>query len=380
MKVGLAALLIAMVAACGGTAGKSAQSPAAAISPLATPVASASPMASASASPSRSPSPTPLATPTGTLLVIDDFVNSQVRLARLDARDTAAVAGHYDGVVSGQVIVVNGTTLETLSRSGAVRKLGTLAGQPSGIDPGVAVKPDLSQWLYTIPDDSWTSRIHLGSASGDRVVATIASPDGNQFYQAVAWNTGGIYFVRQATGLGGVGPFLEYHFPLVKFDLATARMTDVSPTCYEFAVLDEGTMVCRGTYNDSHLEVRTQSGLTFSIQMTIGTDTAFARVHVSTDNSRLIASRDGNSGAALNYQMATAGLTDSAAKAFGPIDYVPDVWLPDGRVVADHQCWPADMGGGPCNTALDGTYIFSADGSTHTLFYRLKTGQVVNYI
>jgi hypothetical protein len=38
------------------------------------------------------------------------------------------------------------------------------------------------------------------------------------------------------------------------------------------------------------------------------------------------------------------------------------------------------MGGGTCSTSLDATYIFSADGTARTLFYRLKTGMVVNYV
>jgi hypothetical protein len=66
---------------------------------------------------------------------------------------------------------------------------------------------------------------------------------------------------------------------------------------------------------------------------------------------------------------------------FGPIDYVPDTWLPDGRVVADHQCWPSETDGGPCNASLDGTYIFSADGSSHSLFFKLANGaSVVDYV
>ena len=143
------------------------------------------------------------------MLVIDDFNNSQVRLSGLDALDTAVVAGNYDGVVNGEVIVVNGTALEALSRSGALRRLGTLAAVPSWTGAGtVAVKPDLTQWMYTIAGDNLTSRIHVGSAAGDRVVATIASPAGYDFYQAFAWNASGVYFSRQATGLGGVGPFL----------------------------------------------------------------------------------------------------------------------------------------------------------------------------
>jgi len=286
--------------------------------------------------------------------------------------------------VNGQVIVVNGTALEALSRSSAVRKLGTLVAQPMGTGPGaVAVKSDLTQWVYTNTDSNWTTRVHLGSAGSDRVVATIPSPNGNAFYQAFAWNASGVYFVKQATGLGGVGPFLEYIFPLAKFDLATGHMTDVSPVCNAYAVLSEGTMICRGVYSDPHLQVRTQSGLTFSIQMTVGTsgmNAAWWRVRVSSDNSRVIVGRDGASDPTINYQMAVAGLTDSKASAFGALDYLPDTWLPDGRVVAHHQCWAASMGGGTCNTALDGTYIFSANGSTRTLFYKLKTGEVVNYI
>ena len=379
MKALLVAVLIVMTAACGGTAAKPSQSPVAPVSPT----AGASPSSSASgASPSGAPSPTPLVTPTGTLLVIDDFNLNQVRLARLDAFDAAVVTGHYDGVVNGQVIVVNGTTLEALSRSGSVRKLGTLAAEPSWSGPGVvAVKPDLSQWLYTVPESNWTSRVHLGTANGDRIVGTIASPDGNAFYQAYAWNAYGAYFEKQATGLGGVGPFLEYHFPLAKFEVATGRMTDITPTCYGFAVLSDGSMVCRGSYSDPQLQVRTQSGLTLTMKVTLGTtglNAAYARVHVSPDNARVIISRDGSTDPTVNFQMVVAGLTDSAAVPFGPIDYIPDTWLPDGRLVADHWCYFDSHGA--CNSALDGTYIFSADGSTHTLFYRLKTGTVVNYI
>ena len=386
MRFALVAVLIVIVAGCGGTSPKTALSPAAAVSPATAAVSSPLPSTSPAASPSAAPSlsPTPLATPTGTLLVIDDFNATQVRLARLDALDTAVVTGHYDGVVNGQVIVINGTALEALDRSGVARRLGTLAAQPGWTGPGaVAVKADLTQWVYTIADNNWTSRIHLGSAGGDRVVATIPSPDGNAFYQPFAWNASGLYFGRQATGLGGVGPFLEYVFPLARFDLATGRMAEVSPVCYAYAVLADGTMVCRGAYNEPHLQVRTTSGLTFSIQVTRGTtgmNAAYSRVHVSPDNARVIVNRDGSTDPVVNYQMAVTGRTDSSASAFGPLDYVPDTWLPDGRVVADHRCWLADSGGGPCNAALDGTYIFSANGSTRTFFYKLKTGEVVNYI
>jgi hypothetical protein len=377
MRLGLAAaLLVVVVAGCGGTAANSARSPVAAVSPTST--------AASSPSPSTSPTVTPSAAP---LLVIADYTYTaeQVRLANLDANDTAVVRGIYDGVVGGQVIVVDGLSLKTLNRNGSVRKLGTLAAQPSGIDPGaISVKPDLSQWLYTVPDNSWTSRIHLGSATGDRVVATIPSPDGNAFYQAYAWTTTGTYFVKHATGIGGVGPFLEYNFPLARFDIATGRMTEVTPTCYVYAVLDEGATVCRAAYTDSHLQIRTQSGLTITMQVTLGASagvgSAFARVRVSPDNSRLVASRNSSTGPLVNYQMAVAGLTETTANPFGAVDYVPDTWLRDGRLVADHQCWPADSGGGTCNAALDGTYIFSADGSTHSLFYKLKSGMVVSSI
>ena len=61
-------------------------------------------------------------------------------------------------------------------------------------------------------------------------------------------------------------------------------------------------------------------------------------------------------------------------------DHEPDTWLPDGRVVADHQCVDSRWGGGPCSASLDGTYIFSADRSSRVLFYRLKSGQVVSYV
>jgi hypothetical protein len=349
-----------------------------------TPNAAMSPGANATATSSATPAQQPGASPTAAAdvrLVIQDYAKTEIRLARLDATDTAAVKGQYDGIVSGRVVVVDGTTLEVLDRNGALRKLGTLATGPTFGEPGaVAVKPDLSQWVYTVADQAWTSRVHLGSAAGDRVIATIPSPDGNAYYQAYGWNASGPYFVKEATGLGGVGPFLEYHFPLVRFDVATGRMTDVSPLCYAYALLEDGGIVCRATYLDTHLQVRTQSGLSIAMQVTLGPAYQdFARVHVSPDSSRLVASRNASAGA-VNFQIAVGALTDSTVTAFGPIDYIPDAWLPDGRLVADHLCWPAEMGGGSCNAALDGTYILSADGKSRTFFFKLVNSAVLGYV
>src|SRR5213595_1974097 len=76
--------------------------------------------ASAAGSPSASPSSSDIR------LVIEDVQGNQVRLARLDARDTAKVAGSYQGIVNDHVILLNGRILESLDRSGTVRKLGEL--------------------------------------------------------------------------------------------------------------------------------------------------------------------------------------------------------------------------------------------------------------
>ena len=308
-------------------------------------------------------------------------MHTEVRLARLDAVDTASAKGQFDGIASDRVLILNGTALETLAANGALRTLGRLAAAPMWTGPGtVAVKPDLSQWLYTVTDTSLTSFVHLGTPSSDRVVATVSSPDGYTFYPAYGWNVTGAYLSKQPTGLGGVGPFLEYHFPLVKFDVASGRMTDVSPVCYAYALLDDGGTLCRASSTDTHLQVRTQSGLTLTMQATLGAAYHdFARVHVTPDNSRLVLSRS-TSSTTVNYQMAVAGLTESTATPFGAVDFVPDTWLPDGRLVADHLCWPADMGGGSCNASLDGTYVFSADGRVRTLFYKLSNAGVVGYV
>jgi hypothetical protein len=145
--------------------------------------------------------------------VIEDYVRLEVRLARADATDTATVKGQYDGIVGGKVIVLNGRTLEALNRNGTVTKLGVLAATPGWVGVGtVAVNPQLSQWLYATRDDSSTARIHLGSPASDRVIATLPSPDGNAYYQPFVWNASGIYMVREPVGIGGAGPFLEYHF------------------------------------------------------------------------------------------------------------------------------------------------------------------------
>jgi hypothetical protein len=189
--------------------------------------------------------------------VIEDVSRSEVRLARLDATDTATVKGQYDGIVDDKVIVLNGSTLEALNRNGTVTKLGQLAATPDWVGVGtVVVNPQLSQWLYAIRDDASTATIHLGTPKSDRVIATLPSPDGNAYYQPFAWNASGVYMVRQPVGIGGAGPFLEYHFALAKFDLTKGRVADVSPQCIAYGVLDNGTMICGQPVQDGRLQIR----------------------------------------------------------------------------------------------------------------------------
>jgi hypothetical protein len=124
--------------------------------------------------------------------VIEDVSRSEVRLARLDATDTATVKAQYDGIVDDKVIVLNGSTLEALNRNGTVTKLGQLAATPDWVGVGtVVVNPQLSQWLYAIRDDASTATIHLGTPKSDRVIATLPSPDGNAYYQPFAWTPAG---------------------------------------------------------------------------------------------------------------------------------------------------------------------------------------------
>jgi hypothetical protein len=347
-------------------------------SPVAgTPTVGATTQPSASAEQSPSPAPADLR------LVIDDFTGLQVRLARLDATDTATAKGHYDGIVSGQVIVLDGNTLQSLNRNGIVTKLGQLAATPDWDGVGtVVVNPQLSQWMYAIRDQSSTATIHLGTPTSDRVIATLPSPDGNAYYQPFAWNASGVYMVRQPLGLGGAGPFLEYHFWLAKFDMNSGHVTEVSPACIAYQVLDNGTMICR-QQTSGVVEIRSPSGHSNLIQVALGggpTNQVYTSVVVSPDNKRLMANRNGVKDPAISYQIAMADLTSQTAHAFGPLDYVPDVWLPDGRVVADHRCVPVEWNGGSCNSSLDGTYILSADGTSSTLFYKLTRGIVAAYV
>jgi hypothetical protein len=191
--------------------------------------------------------------------------------------------------------------------------------------------------------------------------------------------------VRQPVGIGGAGPFLEYDFPLAKFDMKSGRVTDFSPTCIVHAVLDDGTLICGRPSVGGSIEIRSPSGRTHVIQLATGGGPygdSYVRVAVSPDHTRVIAGRNGSKDPVINYQVAIADLTasSSSARAFGPLDYLPNAWLPDGRVVAEHTCAYSGWGGGPCDAKLDGTYFFSADGATHSLFYKLGTGVVVGYV
>src|SRR5882672_1647812 len=334
------------------------------------------------AGPSAASSPSPAAA--DVRLVIDDYSRSEVRLARLDATRTAVVKGRYVGIAGGQVIVLDGKTVQAVNPNGTVTNLGQLTATPEFVGLGtIVVNPQLSQWLYVTRDDASTTTIHLGAPTSDTVIATVPSPDGNAYYQPFTWNSSGAYMVREPIGLGGAGPFLEYRFPLAKFDLTTHRVTDVSPRCVAYQVLDDGTMICRSSNPGGSIEVRSPSGHSNLIQLARGGGASgdlYMSVVVSPDHKRMIAARNGVKDPVLNYQIAIADLTSSTANAFGPLDYLPDAWLPDGRVVADHRCAISEWGGGPCDASLDGTYIFSSDGASHTLFYKLASGVVVAYV
>jgi hypothetical protein len=268
-----------------------------------------------------------------------------------------------------------------LGRDGKVTKLGQLAATPDWYGAGsVIVDPQQSRWLYSIRDNNSTTLVHLGTPTSDTVIATIPSPDGNAYYQTYAWNASGAYMVREPVGLGGAGPFLDYHFPLVRFDLSLNRVTDITPACVAYGVLDDGTMLCGRLATAGAIEVRSPTGQSHLIQVAAGggsTGTVYIDVSVSPDHKRLVVGRNGAKDPVINYQMAVADLSSSSAQAFGPLDYLPSAWLPDGRVVAVHMCTLAEWGGGPCNAGLDGTYFFSADGTSHTLFYKLVGGAIV---
>jgi hypothetical protein len=350
--------------------------------------ASASPSSSAGAAPSASPAPaaTPPPAAAGTRLVIQDYAHTQVRLARFDAVDVATVPGNFDGAVGGQAIVLNGTTLLAVAGDGSVRTLGHLTGAPEWNGPGtVAVNPSVTQWVYTIVDvTNLNAAIHLGSPASDRLIASLPSPDNNAFYQPFAWNSSGVYIVKEATGLGGVGPFLEYHFPIAKLDLTTGQVTIASPECVAEGVLDDGTLLCRTAAGG--VEVRSRSGASHVIQIgtstTGGANGVYSRLTVTPDEKRFAAARNGNSNPNLiNYQTVTANLSGSSVGAFGPADFYPDTWLPDGRLVGDHLCWSYQGNGGPCTQSLDGTYFISADGAARTLFFKLAQGaSVVGFV
>lgn len=319
---------------------------------------------------------------TGLLLVIQDYSRAEVRLARLDAVDVETTKGQVQSKVGASVIVLNGTCLQLMNRGG-VTTLGQLPEPPSGSGHDVFVSPDLTQWIYALVDANQTSHVHLRTPSGDTVIADLPSPDGNASWVPFAWNSAGIYLVRQPTGLGGAGPFIDFRFEIAKLDRSSGRLVAISPSCVAYGVFDDGTMACRSSVA-GNIEVRSPSGQSHLIQVTNGStgiNAAYNRVAFSADGKRVIVARNGAKDPVINYQMAVADLTASTANSFGPLDYVPDTWLPDGRVIADHTCVYSGFGGGPCNEGLDATYVVSGDGASYTQFYKLASGsQVVAYI
>lgn len=319
-------------------------------------------------------------------LVVSDLVDpsasnfsaAEVRLVKIDGTVIATMKGIYETSVGSDVIVLSGTTLNILDRDGNVRTLGQV---PSTATKPVLVSPDLSQWLYGVSDAKYTVTIHLATAGGDRVLATLPGSD-NGVYVPFSWNASGIYLVKEGIGLGGAAPFLDYRFPLAKLDIASGRVTDLALGCLVYQVLEDSTIVCREITPDGRIEFRSPSGSVKAIQISTPGGTVYGqgiymRVLISPDETRLIAVRNGSTDPVINYQMAVAELTSSTATSFGPLDFLPDVWLPDGRVVADHACI-GNVGAGACDASQNGTYIFSADGASHSLLFRLApTASVV---
>lgn len=304
---------------------------------------------------------------------------AQVRLARLDATDVGVVAGNFVGVVDDEVVALNGLELEAMDYDGHATTIGVLASPPAPFAGTVVVSPDLTHWLYTTtPGQSLTAQIHEGSAGGDRVLATIPSPDNNGVFGPYAWNSTGVYVVLNATGIGGAGPFLEYHFPLYRFDLATGGLSKVVPDCYAYAVLASGTLVCAGRpgFAGGGLEIRFAGGRSTALPV----QGQFAGVRVSRGEQRLALAYEGGTSTLPAYQIGVAALAATSLTAFGPAGYFPEAWLPDGRLIAEQSCLfaygPSPL---PCESSpANGTRVlFSADGSSSTPFYKLSVSSRV---
>ncbi len=287
-----------------------------------------------------------------------------MRLVTLDASDVASTPGSFTSVTGGDVVVLDGTTLKTMAYDGTVQTIGHLVTVSGSASEGhLVVSPDRSQWLYSVDDyNTLDSAIHLGTASSDRVLTTLKSPDGNGLLVPFAWTANGPYLNLQATGIGGAGPFLAYYFPLWRFDLGTLQATPVSPRCPIVTFTTDGTAICR----TAGYTITAPGGPSHAVTVTGES----AHVVVSPDGHRVALTRNGGSSTSVVYQMATFGIDESSAVDFGPPSFVPRAWLSDGRLVAAHECIDPGFQGAACDTSKDGTYIFSADGTSSTLFFR----------
>ena len=367
--LGLAATLLVLALACSApTRPVSARPPTTARSTV-----------RANPSPPQSPSVDPL-------LVIRGQVygepNNSVRLARLDATDVASVPGTFVEIERDRVIVLNGDKLETLDRDGGVTVLGTARDAGTHL----VVSPDLKQWLYSVVDGNETATIHLSSASTDRVLKVAPSPNQNGYFAPFAWNASGAYMQLVATGIGGWAPFINYEFPVYRIDLDTGALTRIEPLCRGWATLDDGTLLCSAIDSPSkeaRLEIRPPGAATRSIDISSTDFGGYYHLSVSPSQREAILSRNASTGNTVNYSMAVVDISGDSWRPFGPIDFAPDFWLPDGRVVADHQCVVAQdsISKGACDPKVDGTYIIAADGGSSAFFYKLMdTDSVVGYL
>ena len=179
----------------------------------------------------------------------------------------------------------------------------------------------------------------------------------------------------QPTGIGGAGPFLDYHFPLYRFDLSTGTVSPAEPACVVYDVLTSGAFIC--ALNPSGPQQRTGLEIRFSgtQDQTLPVHGPFAAVTLSTDATRLALVGLGGTAVDAEYQMKTARLTSPVLSDFGPPGYVPDAWLPDGRLVARQMCLVADTSPTTCDASSVGkTDIFSADGRSSIFFFKLGQG------
>jgi len=336
-------------------------------------VSSSSAPASVSATPTATPAPLPPLVVTETP-PSSGSGESTIALRRLDGSTVAStnLSGSFVSNIDiaigrSHVFVLEGNSVHELGRDGSDKNIGMVPNvqSDSTIDAtarsgnlGIAVSPDESQMLFSIPISAtspgscslacnFDSQLFIGPLGGTAAKVADDSNDARGLLSPIVWTKSTIWMNTLGFGLGGAGPFFDVSAIGARtFDPSAHTLGDPSTCGYSDAgaILTNDDRACALSFSGGSTQngppkvtVYTSSGSTSVGVSQITSSAVIGAFRVSPDGTKLAfgvssgTPNSNSSGPAFTYE--THIVTLSTMQTVTVSGVVPAVWLPDGRLV-----------------------------------------------